>query len=97
VLSFEEPSRMIPSAVRPRALEIVPVQDAFERPLSSLRVSVTDRWNLHCVYCMPEDEYAWLPREELLSFDELARLVGAFSKRSNNNGEKKISLSANAT
>jgi cyclic pyranopterin phosphate synthase len=43
-----------------------------------LRVSVTDRCNLRCRYCMPEDEYVWLPRASLLSFDELTRLVGVF-------------------
>jgi cyclic pyranopterin phosphate synthase len=80
VFSFEEPSRLIPSAVPPLPLESVPVHDAFERPLRSLRVSVTDRCNLRCVYCMPEEEYTWLPREELLSFDELARLVEVFTK-----------------
>ena len=77
---FEEPSRPISSAVRPLPLDDVPVQDAFERPLRSLRVSVTDRCNLRCNYCMPEEEYTWLPREKLLSFDELARLVEAFTQ-----------------
>jgi GTP 3',8-cyclase len=56
-----------------------PVLDTFGRPLGSLRVSVTDRCNLRCLYCMPEEEYVWLPREELLSFEELAQLVGVFT------------------
>jgi cyclic pyranopterin phosphate synthase len=80
VFSFEEPSRLIPSAVRPHPLKSVPIRDAFERPLRSLRVSVTDRCNLRCVYCMPEEDYTWLPREELLSFNELARLVEVFTE-----------------
>ena len=53
--------------------------DLLGRPLRSLRVSVTDRCNLRCRYCMPEAEYAWLPREDLLSFEEIRRLVGVFA------------------
>src|SRR5580658_10048356 len=56
-----------------------PQHDRLGRPLESLRVSVTDRCNLRCLYCMPEEEYVWLPREELLSFEELARLVAVFT------------------
>jgi len=44
------------------------VVDAFGRPLRSLRLSVTDRCNLRCAYCMPEEEYVWLPREDVLTF-----------------------------
>jgi GTP 3',8-cyclase len=54
------------------------VLDAFERPLRSLRLSVTDRCNLRCQYCMPEEEYVWLERDEILSFEETARLTGVF-------------------
>src|ERR1700722_5382519 len=53
--------------------------DHFGRPLHSLRVSVTDRCNLRCNYCMPQEEYVWLPREELLTFEEIARLVDVFT------------------
>ncbi|HEY6066671.1 MAG TPA: GTP 3',8-cyclase MoaA [Thermoanaerobaculia bacterium] len=53
--------------------------DTRGRPLRSLRVSVTDRCNLRCEYCMPEREYSWLPRAEILSFEELARLVDVFA------------------
>ena len=55
------------------------ILDRFGRPLRSLRVSVTDRCNLRCQYCMPEPDYAWLPRETLLSFEEIATLADAFS------------------
>src|SRR5712672_599839 len=55
------------------------VQDTLGRPLKSLRLSVTDRCNLRCLYCMPEEEYVWLPREELLTFEELNRLVEIFA------------------
>lgn len=54
--------------------------DTFGRPLRSLRLSVTDRCNLRCRYCMPLEEYAWLPREALLSFEEIARLAEIFTK-----------------
>jgi cyclic pyranopterin phosphate synthase len=53
--------------------------DLLGRPLRSLRVSVTDRCNLRCSYCMPQEEYVWLPRQELLSFEELARMVEMFT------------------
>jgi len=53
--------------------------DAAGRPLRNLRVSVTDRCNIRCRYCMPNEEYAWLPREELLTFEEIARLVEIFT------------------
>jgi cyclic pyranopterin phosphate synthase len=52
--------------------------DRFGRPLRSLRVSVTDRCNLRCHYCMPEADYAWLPRETLLSFEEITALAAGF-------------------
>lgn len=52
--------------------------DSLGRPLRTLRLSVTDRCNLRCEYCMPEAEYAWLPREDFLTPDELDRLADAF-------------------
>src|SRR5947208_4933806 len=55
------------------------LRDTFGRPLASLRVSVTDRCNMRCRYCMPEDEYVWLPRESILTFEEIARVVGVFA------------------
>src|SRR5438132_6015448 len=55
------------------------LRDTFGRPLTSLRVSVTDRCNMRCRYCMPEDDYVWLPRESILTFEEIARLVGVFA------------------
>jgi cyclic pyranopterin phosphate synthase len=57
----------------------VPVLDRFDRPLRSLRISVTDRCNLRCQYCMPEPDYVWLPRESILTFEETATLVDAFT------------------
>src|SRR5688500_14230301 len=52
--------------------------DTFGRPLRNLRLSVTDRCNLRCQYCMPEAEYVWLPREDLLHFEEISTLVDVF-------------------
>jgi cyclic pyranopterin phosphate synthase len=56
----------------------MPLLDRFARPLRSLRVSVTDRCNLRCQYCMPEQDYVWLPRENLLTFEEVGAVVDAF-------------------
>jgi GTP 3',8-cyclase len=52
--------------------------DAHQRPLRNLRLSVTDRCNLRCQYCMPEADYLWLPREDILQFEEIDRLVDRF-------------------
>ena len=53
-------------------------QDLYARPLRNLRVSVTDRCNLRCAYCMPEQDYVWLPREDVLQFEEIEALVDVF-------------------
>ncbi|HWA15634.1 MAG TPA: GTP 3',8-cyclase MoaA [Gemmatimonadales bacterium] len=55
------------------------VIDRLGRPLGSLRISVTDRCNMRCRYCMPEENYVWLPRASILSFEEIARLAGVFT------------------
>src|SRR4051812_44764111 len=52
--------------------------DRLNRPLRNLRLSVTDRCNLRCQYCMPEADYVWLPREDILSFEEISTLVDTF-------------------
>jgi len=54
-------------------------RDKFNRPLRSLRISVTDRCNLRCQYCMPEQDYVWLPRQDILTFEEISRLVDVFT------------------
>ena len=56
------------------------VRDRLNRPLGAVRISVTDRCNLRCSYCMPEDEYTWLPRASLLTFEEIARLASVFAR-----------------
>jgi GTP 3',8-cyclase len=70
----------------------VRIDDALGRPLRDLRISVTDRCNFRCVYCMPKEvfgrDYAFLPREELLSFEEIERLARIFA----GHGVEKIRL-----
>jgi len=55
-----------------------PIVDQFGRVATDLRVSVTDRCNLRCTYCMPADGLPWLPRAEILDYEEIAKLVGIF-------------------
>ncbi len=52
--------------------------DIYHRGLQDLRISVTDRCNFRCTYCLPFDEYVWIDREELLSFEEITRLTRLF-------------------
>jgi len=54
-----------------------PVRDGFNRPITYLRVSVTDKCNLRCVYCMPEAGLPWLQRSEILSYEEIVAIVRA--------------------
>ncbi|HEX2046039.1 MAG TPA: GTP 3',8-cyclase MoaA [Gaiellaceae bacterium] len=69
-----------------------PLADVLGRPLRDLRISVTDRCNLRCVYCMPREvfgrDYVFLPRAELLTFEEIERLARLFVAR----GVEKIRL-----
>src|SRR4029079_16556391 len=55
------------------------LKDSLDRPLRNLRLSVTDRCNLRCSYCMPEPDYVWLPREHILHFEEIETLVDVFT------------------
>ncbi len=55
------------------------IVDTLARPLRNLRISVTDRCNLRCQYCMPEEHYLWLPRENMLHFEEISSLVDVFA------------------
>ncbi|MGI8607448.1 MAG: GTP 3',8-cyclase MoaA, partial [Gaiellaceae bacterium] len=50
--------------------------DSFGRAIKSVRVSVTDKCNFRCTYCMPAEGLEWLRRDEILSFEEIQRLVG---------------------
>src|ERR1700742_922563 len=51
------------------------LRDSFGRIHNSLRISVTDRCNLRCFYCMPIENVQFLPRDELLTFEEITRFV----------------------
>src|ERR1041384_3066987 len=62
--------------------------DAYNRPITDLRISVTDRCNFRCTYCMPLDEYEWINKKEILSFEEISRLATLFVSL----GVKKIRL-----
>jgi len=68
---------------RSYAPEVEPLLDRLNRPLETLRISITDRCNFRCVYCMPKEvfgrEYAFLERRELLTLEELARVAGVFA------------------
>jgi cyclic pyranopterin phosphate synthase len=52
--------------------------DTFDRVADDLRLSVTDRCNFRCTYCMPAEGLAWLPKAEILTFEELTRLLALF-------------------
>src|SRR6059058_1869203 len=54
------------------------LRDTLNRPVKDLRISVTDRCNFRCTYCMPFDEYTWIERQQVLSFEEIERLVRLF-------------------
>src|SRR5438309_9840968 len=55
-----------------------PLLDTYGRIGDDLRVSVTDRCNFRCTYCMPAEGLNWLPKSQILTFEEIARLVGVF-------------------
>jgi cyclic pyranopterin phosphate synthase len=62
---------LIASPARPR------LADAFHRAITYLRISVTDRCNLRCVYCMPEEGLPWINKADILSFEEIVEIVRA--------------------
>jgi cyclic pyranopterin phosphate synthase len=57
------------------------VTDSFNRPVKDLRISVTDRCNFRCTYCMPLDEYQWINKKEILTFEEITRIAKLFIER----------------
>ena len=57
---------------------VAPLVDAFGRVADDLRISVTDRCNFRCTYCMPAEGLQWLPKDEILSFEEMTRLLALF-------------------
>lgn len=69
-----EPIKLIPASQRRGAF------DAYGRQMNYLRISLTDRCNFRCVYCMPATGMVFQPRDELLTDDELIRLIGIFAQ-----------------
>jgi cyclic pyranopterin phosphate synthase len=59
----------------------VDLVDSFGRTIRDLRISITDRCNFRCTYCMPEEGMTWLPRSEVLTFEEIVRLAAIFVER----------------
>jgi len=57
-----------------------PLRDSWGREIKSVRVSVTDKCNFRCTYCMPAEGLQWLGRQEILSFEEISRLVGVLAQ-----------------
>src|SRR5689334_3152615 len=62
----------------PGIIQSVKPVDTLQRPMRDLRISVTDRCNFRCTYCMPHAEYNWMARSEILTFDEIERLSRLF-------------------
>jgi cyclic pyranopterin phosphate synthase len=65
-------------SLRTPAPESGPLLDTYARVADDLRVSVTDKCNFRCTYCMPAEGLPWLPKEQVLRFEEIVRLVGVF-------------------
>ena len=70
-MDLPTPGSMIPPSAGP-------LVDTFGRIADDLRISVTDRCNFRCTYCMPAEGLAWLPKAEILTFEELTRLLAIF-------------------
>ncbi|MEW6752264.1 MAG: GTP 3',8-cyclase MoaA [Candidatus Latescibacterota bacterium] len=73
---------------KPAPSPCVAPQDQHGRPMRSLRISVIDRCDLRCRYCMPEEEYSWLPRRDILTYDEIETLV----RRATEAGVRRVRL-----
>ena len=52
------------------------LNDAFNRTVNYMRISVTDRCNMRCLYCMPEEGVPWIPHGDILSYEEIAQATG---------------------
>lgn len=78
----QDNSRVIPLNFSAPQSSEVPAKDHFSRRLHDLRISVTDRCNFRCVYCMPKSifdkDYQFLPHKDLLSFEEIEQIARQF-------------------
>ena len=54
------------------------LRDLYYRPVKDLRISVTDRCNYRCTYCMPFDEYVWIEKDQILTYEEITRIARIF-------------------
>src|SRR5258705_4593059 len=61
-------------------MQVAPLVDGHGRVVSDLRVSVTERCNFRCQYCMPAEGLPWLDRSEILTFEEIERLVALLAQ-----------------
>src|SRR5262245_22396961 len=61
--------------------ETRPLTDSFGRVHRDLRISITDRCNFRCEYCLPEEGIQWLPREDVLSYEEIERIARVLVQR----------------
>lgn len=66
--------------IRDRSSVFAPLVDTFGRVHTNLRISVTDRCNIRCFYCMPAEHVQFLPRNEILSFEEITRFARAMAR-----------------
>src|SRR5262252_8110078 len=71
--SFPQPPHLVPAP--PTSPFPLTSKDQFGRAIEYLRISVTDRCNFRCVYCMPAEGMPWLPKSEILSYEEIAEVV----------------------
>lgn len=74
-----DPSLDVPEEVSVSSLQTSRLTDSFGRVVNNLRISVTDRCNFRCRYCMPEEGMTWLKKNELLTFEEIAQLTEIFA------------------
>jgi cyclic pyranopterin phosphate synthase len=65
--------------MRHRNVPMSEMMDSFGRTPKKLRISVTDRCNMRCLYCMPQECISWYPRSKILSYEEITRLTGIFA------------------
>src|SRR5688572_106612 len=61
-------------------IDDIPLIDSLGRTHTNLRISVTDRCNIRCFYCMPDENVRFLPRREILSFEEIERLARVMAR-----------------
>src|SRR6266702_8397032 len=74
-LLVDSPETFVPAGDLAHAPGERRLVDTYGRRISDLRISVTDRCNFRCVYCMPEEGMQWLKRDTILSFDEIERVA----------------------